>query len=96
MPTHFLGFTAARTYTPSGSAEPSWAWLESGDAALMIESASHPIVASEQAIILVLYAEDVATKHTELTSVGLSVGRLSTLSILPAESFFSPIPMVTA
>lgn len=69
-----IGFTAAKTFTPPGGGEPSWAWLQSGDAALMIERASHPIVASEQAVILVLYVEDVLIKHSELQSAGVSVG----------------------
>ena len=58
-----LGFHVARTFAPGESADASWAWLQGGDGALMIERASHPIRASQQAFMLVLYVEDVAAEQ---------------------------------
>ncbi len=31
-----LGFTVTNAFTPPGGAEPSWAWLQCGEAALMM------------------------------------------------------------
>jgi len=42
----------------------------------MIERASHPIVASQQAFMLVLYVADVSAVHGELASAGLAVGTI--------------------
>lgn len=65
-----LGFGVGNSLTPSGHSEPSWAWLESGGANLMITRASHPIDASQQAVIFCLYCEDVRSFWTVLRGSG--------------------------
>ena len=71
-----LGFEVLNTFTPSERTEPSWACLESGGARLMVSTASHPVSASPQALILYVYCEDVAAFHTELQNQGLEVGKI--------------------
>jgi len=82
-----LGFTVTKTFTPSDQSEPTWAWLQSGGAALMISRASHRILASEQAVIFVLYVENVSRKHAELKSAGLSIGEIEYSEVSPAGNF---------
>jgi catechol 2,3-dioxygenase-like lactoylglutathione lyase family enzyme len=68
-----LGFELGNTFVPPGADEPVWAWLESGDAVLMVAKADEPVVASQQAVLFYLYVEDVQAKHAELTAAGVAV-----------------------
>jgi predicted enzyme related to lactoylglutathione lyase len=72
-----LGFTVANTFVPPGETEPSWAWLDSGDASLMVGKASEPVVASQQAVLFYLYVDDVEAKHAELVAAGIGSGSIA-------------------
>ncbi len=72
-----LGFEVGNTFTPSGRTEPSWASLHSGGARFMVSTASDPADASQQAFILYLYCEDVASFHQELQTKGIGVGEIA-------------------
>ncbi len=78
-----LGFEVGNTHTPDGDAEPSWAWLHSRDAHLMVTRAGEPVVPRAQAVLFYLYCEDVEAMHAKLTGDGLAVGPIET-------PFFSP------
>jgi hypothetical protein len=65
------------TFVPSGQKEPSWAWLDSGQASLMIARASEPVVPSQQAVLFYMYVDDVGAKHAELQAAGVAVGSIS-------------------
>jgi hypothetical protein len=39
-----LGFDIANTFTPPEADAPVWAWLESGDARLMVSKAGDPVI----------------------------------------------------
>src|SRR4030095_11664266 len=54
-----LGFAEGNTHTPEGATEPSWVWLRSGGAHLMLALASDPIDPQQQAILFYVYCEDV-------------------------------------
>ena len=60
-----LGFRAARTVPPGGTA-PVWAWLESEAARLMLGQASAPVDPSAQAVLFYLYVDDVRASHAAL------------------------------
>lgn len=71
-----LGFDVSNTFTPPGISEPAWAWLESGGARLMVTLASHPVDASQQAVIFTLYCEDVPSFRAALQNEGVVVGEI--------------------
>jgi predicted enzyme related to lactoylglutathione lyase len=71
-----LGFVVGNTFVPPGQAEPSWAWLRSGGAQLMVTRASDPVVPSQQAVLFYLYCDDVSAYRDELQKIGVSVGNI--------------------
>lgn len=72
-----LGFSLGNTFTPPGETSPSWAWLASGDAQLMVAKADEPVVAAQQAVLFYVYVDDVAAKHAELAAAGIGVGKIA-------------------
>jgi hypothetical protein len=82
-----LGFEVGKSFTPAGNAEPSWAWLQSGGASLMITQASHPVDASQQAVIFCVYCDDVQTLWTTLRQAGVEVGAIDYPSYHPEGQF---------
>jgi catechol 2,3-dioxygenase-like lactoylglutathione lyase family enzyme len=71
-----LGFEVGKISIPSVAAEPSWAWLQSGEASLMVALASHPVDGSQQAVILCLYRDDISGFRKALLQAGLAVGEI--------------------
>jgi catechol 2,3-dioxygenase-like lactoylglutathione lyase family enzyme len=82
-----LGFTLGNTFQPPDAEQPTWAWLYSGEAALMVALASEPVGASQQAVLFYLYVEDVAAKHAELEAAGLDVGAIASPFYAPRGEF---------
>jgi predicted enzyme related to lactoylglutathione lyase len=72
-----LGFDVGNTFKPPDQSEPTWAWMRSGGANLMVARASHPVVAEEQGLIMYLYCDDVAACHSELAEKGVGVGEIT-------------------
>lgn len=73
-----LGFEVGDTFAPEGATKPSWAWLESGDAQLMLGTASEPAVAKQQAVLFYVYTDDVAAARESLVDAGLNPGAITT------------------
>jgi catechol 2,3-dioxygenase-like lactoylglutathione lyase family enzyme len=71
-----LGFDVLRDVTPPGQADPSWAWMQSGGASLMLVRASAPVDAEQQAVIFVLYSANVEAFHAALRAEGITVGEI--------------------
>ncbi len=71
-----LGFTVANTVVPNGQSTPTWAWLTSEKANLMVGLANGPVDASQQAILFYLYFDDIAQAHGALTERGHAPGPL--------------------
>src|SRR5215813_12904744 len=71
-----LGFEVGNTFTPADQTEPTWAWLQSGGAHLMVTLAGEPVDAAQQAIIFYLYCEDVPSFRAALEQEGLKVGEI--------------------
>ena len=77
-----LGFEVGNTFEPEGATRPSWAWLHSGEAQLMLSATTEP-VANKHAVLLYAYTEDVDAAHASLNEAGLSPGAIT-------KPFYSP------
>jgi catechol 2,3-dioxygenase-like lactoylglutathione lyase family enzyme len=82
-----LGFTVSNTFTAGDATKPTWAWLESGSAQLMLAAANEPIVPEQQRILFYLYTDDVAVAHTTLTQQRLNPGEITTPFYAPRGEF---------
>lgn len=82
-----LGFVVGNTFAPEGETKPSWAWLHSGDAQLMLGAASEPVVTNQQAVLFYVYTDDVTAAHTSLTEAGLSPGEITMPFYAPRGEF---------
>lgn len=82
-----LGFAVANAVTPDGEAEPSWAWLSSGEAHLMITTACDPILADQQRILFYLYVDNVNDAHAASSAAGLQPGPITTPFYAPRGEF---------
>lgn len=82
-----LGFAVANSVTPEGEAEPSWAWLSSGETHLMITTACDPIIADQQRILFYLYVANVNDAHAALVTAGLQPGAIATPFYAPQGEF---------
>ncbi len=78
-----LGFEVRNTVTSPDSDQLNWAWLQSGEAHLMLARASAPVLREEQAILFYLYCEDVGATRRALLAAGLAPGEIS-------HPFYSP------
>ena len=84
---HHLGFELANTFAPSEAAKPTWAWLRSGDAQLMLAAASNPVVPDRQSVLVYVYTDDVADAHSSLTDAGLNPGPILSPFYAPRGEF---------
>jgi catechol 2,3-dioxygenase-like lactoylglutathione lyase family enzyme len=82
-----LGFAEGNTHTPEGATEPSWVWLRSGGAHLMLAQASDPIDPQQQAILFYVYCEDVAAFRDKLLENGLEAGPITRPFYAPRGEF---------
>jgi hypothetical protein len=82
-----LGFEVGNTFAPEGRTKPSWAWLQSGEAQLMLAEADEPIVADQQRILFYIYTDDVAAAHASLVEIGLNPGEIATPFYAPRGEF---------
>ena len=82
-----LGFEVGNTFAAGGGTKPTWAWLRSKDAPLMLAAADEPVVPSQQRILFYLYTDDVQTAHALLTDKGLKPGPITTPFYAPRGEF---------
>ena len=82
-----LGFSVGNTFTPEGEPAPTWAWLATGSAQLMITKASEPVISERQAVWFYLYVADVAQAHEDLSAAGLPVGPITSPFYAPKGEF---------
>ena len=87
-----LGFEIFNTFIPPGAQKPSWAFLKSGGACLMVALASGPIDPEQQAAMVYLYCPDVPAKHQELQKLGLNPSALRYPPPAPKGEFRLPDP----
>ena len=82
-----LGFDVGNTFAPPDATKPSWAWLQSGDAQLMLAVASHPVIADQQAVLFYAYTDDVVAAQASLIEAGLRPGAITTPFYAPRGEF---------
>jgi predicted enzyme related to lactoylglutathione lyase len=81
-----LGFEVANSFACEGETKPSWAWLQSHDAALMLAARSESL-APEHTVIFYFYADDVTAAHASLVEAGLNPGEIATPFYAPQGEF---------
>ena len=82
-----LGFRVANRVVPEGGSAPVWAWLESGNANLMVGLASGPVDAGQQAVLFYLYHDDIRQAHAELERLGHRPGAIAHPFYMPGGEF---------
>ena len=82
-----LGFEVGNTFAADDATKPTWAWLQSGEAQLMLAAASHPVVAEPQGVLFYVYTEDVASARASLIEAGLGPGVITTPFYAPRGEF---------
>ena len=81
-----LGFEIENTFACEGETKPSWAWLQSGDAALML-AAEGEATTAKHTVIFYFYAEDVTAARASLVDAGLNPGAIATPFYSPQGEF---------
>ena len=69
-----LGFVVNNSFEQDGRLQ--WAWLQNGDAHLMLAHSDRPLNPGAQDILFYLYAPDVAAYRAELDAKGVKVGAI--------------------
>ena len=82
-----FGFEVGNTFAPADETKPTWAWLHSEGAQLMLGTASQPIVATQQTVLFYIYTDDVAAARESLAQSGLSPGEIATPFYAPRGEF---------
>jgi len=82
-----LGFTVANSVVADDRSAPVWAWLQSGEASLMVGQASGPVDASQQAILFYLYFDDIAQARAALVARGHAPGEIRYPFYMPDGEF---------
>jgi predicted enzyme related to lactoylglutathione lyase len=82
-----LGFKTENVSIPDGESAPTWAWLESGAASLMVNLACAPIDASQQAVLFYLYVANIKQAHASLVEVGHAPGEINYPFYMPDGEF---------
>src|ERR687889_542459 len=77
-----LGFEVGNTFQSEGATKPSWAWLHSGDAQVMLSAATESVV-GKHSVLFYAYTEDVEAAHESLVEAGLNPGPIT-------KPFYSP------
>lgn len=81
-----LGFEVENTFACEGETKPSWAWLQSGAAALMLAAESEQ-AAAKHTVLFYFYAENVEAARASLVDAGLNPGPIATPFYAPQGEF---------
>jgi catechol 2,3-dioxygenase-like lactoylglutathione lyase family enzyme len=81
-----LGFEVGNTFAGEGATKPTWAWLQSGEARLMLSATNKPI-AGKHAVLFYVYTEDVLAARTTLIDAGLNPGTITRPFYAPRGEF---------
>jgi len=82
-----LGFAVENTFTREGYDSPTWAWLQSDVAELMVAKASHPVNAKEQGVLFYLYCADTAEARADLLENEIECGPITFPFYAPRGEF---------
>ena len=80
-----IGFEVGNTLEVGGRLQ--WAWIQSGNAHLMLVRSARPMNADAQDVLFYLYAADVVAYRSELAARGVKVSELSYPEYGPAGEF---------
>jgi predicted enzyme related to lactoylglutathione lyase len=72
-----LGFTVRNTHVPEGDTEPTWAWLHTDRAQLMVTRSDEPVDPAAQAVLFYAYCDDVEAFRSQLIAAGIDAGPVS-------------------
>ena len=81
-----LGFEVGNTFACEGETKPSWAWLRSGEAQLMLAAANEPAT-DKHTVLFYVYTDDVAVARASLIEAGLTPGEITTPFYAPQGEF---------
>jgi predicted enzyme related to lactoylglutathione lyase len=81
-----LGFEVENTFACEGETKPSWAWLQSGDAALMLTAEAESNT-TKHTVLFYFYADDVTAARASLVDAGLNPGAITTPFYAPQGGF---------
>ena len=81
-----LGFEIGNTFACEGETKPSWAWLQCGNAQLMLAASSEPL-AAKHTVLLYVYTDDVAAARASLIEATLTPGEIATPFYAPHGEF---------
>ena len=81
-----LGFEVGDTFQHEDASKPSWAWLHSGEAQLMLSAATEPI-ANQHSVLFYTHTEDVEAAHASLAAAGLNPGPITKPFYAPRGEF---------
>lgn len=87
-----MGFEVGNTFTPPGQAEPTWAWLQSGRAQIMVTRAAAPASPPPEVVTLYFYTPDVAAYRAGLIAQGIAAGQVTTPAYAPRGEFLVTDP----
>jgi catechol 2,3-dioxygenase-like lactoylglutathione lyase family enzyme len=82
-----LGFEVGNTFSADGATKPTWAWLTSDGAQLMLAAADEPIIPQEQRTLFYIYTDDVAAAHDSVAKAALNPGPITTPFYAPRGEF---------
>jgi hypothetical protein len=82
-----LGFEVKNTFSPDGEPEPSWAYLLSDRAQIMVAKATEPVVPSQQAVLFYVYCDDVPAMRERLIAGGIEAGPIASPFYAPRGEF---------
>jgi predicted enzyme related to lactoylglutathione lyase len=81
-----LGFEVGNTFACEGETKPSWAWIQSGDAQLMLATTNEP-VSDQHAVLFYVYTDDVEAARTSLIEADLNPGEITKPFYAPRGEF---------
>jgi catechol 2,3-dioxygenase-like lactoylglutathione lyase family enzyme len=82
-----LGFDVVNTHSDEGAEEPSWAYLRSGGAQIMLARADEPVEPTKQAVLFYVYCEDVQGFRSHLLEAGVEAGPVKSPFYAPRGEF---------
>ena len=81
-----LGFEVGNTFVCEGETKPSWAWLRSGQAQLMLSASEEP-APTNHTVLLYVYTDDVQAARASLVEARLNPGAIATPFYAPKGEF---------
>jgi len=82
-----LGFRLRNTFAPAEEKNPTWAWLESEGASLMVARATQPIDGAAEGVLFYVYCDDVEAARAACLAAGIEAGPIASPFYAPRGEF---------